>query len=116
MPRNLAGSNYVAAKIDERKANKPPRSDGSAFHFLVPRSASLDDIVVAFHGSTHCYLLRPLINKPGQYRYLGPVIGLRRTNVGGFSTATLDLSTSPFIDQIPEENGVKSEDEEFILV
>jgi hypothetical protein len=117
MPMNiasyLAGPNYVAAKIDGRY--NIAWDYGSTFHSLVPRNVSLDDIVVAFYGSVHSYLLRPVTNRPGQYRYLGPVVGLQIKESWATKAAS-DRLIGPLRIRIPESHGPEGEDEEFILV
>lgn len=50
-------------------------TDFERLHILVPRAARLDDIVVAFLGSSCIFLLRPL--HQDEHKFLGPVISSR---------------------------------------
>ncbi|EPE27933.1 hypothetical protein GLAREA_04724 [Glarea lozoyensis ATCC 20868] len=72
----LAGRHYVTATFPNALATHSIPYDETK-HYLVPRNACLDDIVVALYGSSAYHLLRPLADRAGCYRYLGPVVGLR---------------------------------------
>jgi hypothetical protein len=107
----IAGPDYVSAKIESHP--ELPLKFGSYLQFLVPRNAALDDIVVAFHGSAHSHLLRPLLNRAGYYRYLGPIAGLhiRPSGVKLYNNGTPEpLVTYKF------RSDLNSLQEDFILV
>jgi hypothetical protein len=72
----LSGRHYVTATF--RNSLEPHRiSYHDVKHYLVPRNACLDDIVVVLYGSSLYHLLRPCADRVGYYRYLGPVTGIQ---------------------------------------
>ena len=114
----LAGPQYVRADVQEIRKTNSIRQGNS--DFLVPRNASLDDVVVAFFGSAHSHLLRPLVNRPGYYRYIGPVVGLQI--IGSKKSKASDdnnwhaLKGIPAIYHHPKEGDDDLKEERFILV
>jgi len=73
--RYITGPNVAHAKYEmPSTAWRPLFSED--LRYVVPRIASLNDIVVAFYGSVLFHLLRPSVDRPGHYRYLGPVVGV----------------------------------------
>lgn len=70
----LSGSNYVFAYVEDfTESSFLGLGD---LHLLVPRNASLDDIVVSFYGSQCLHLLRPLPGNSQEHQYLGPIAGI----------------------------------------
>lgn len=69
----LAGSNYVFAYVESGSETSLELDN---LHLLVPRNASLDDIVVSLYGSQCLHLLRPIPIIPPKYKYLGPITGI----------------------------------------
>ncbi|KAH8649706.1 heterokaryon incompatibility protein-domain-containing protein [Tricladium varicosporioides] len=108
----LAGSSYVFAYVEDR-------SDESSFdmadlHLLVPRTASLYDIVVSFFGSRCLHLLRVVPHLSNTYIYLGPVAAVA---CGLEYTLKYAARGSAFTKSIPQSTAPGSlKTEEFILV
>ena len=48
--------------------------DLASLHFLVPRTASLDDTIVSLYGSKCLHLIRPLHTDPPEWTYIGPIV------------------------------------------
>jgi len=70
----LAGSNYAFGYIQDCSDDVSLGLED--LHFLVPRTASLDDIVVSLYGSRCLHLLRPMPQNSSEYKYLGPIAGI----------------------------------------
>ena len=50
--------------------------DLASLHFLVPRTASLDDTIVSLYGSKCLHLIRPLHTDPPEWTYIGPIVAV----------------------------------------
>ncbi|CAG8973267.1 hypothetical protein HYALB_00000028 [Hymenoscyphus albidus] len=70
----LAGESYVFAYIEDHPGDAS--FDLADLHLLVPRTESLDDIIVSLYGSRCLHLLRPVFGTSAEYKYLGPVAGI----------------------------------------
>jgi hypothetical protein len=80
----LAGPNYAFASVERDfdagtfllqallVLEPPDQGTLNGRQFLVPSTASLDDVLVSFDGSLCLHLLSPEGN--GRYRYVGPVV------------------------------------------
>jgi hypothetical protein len=67
----LSSNDFVFAYVDD--FNDIKSFDLASLHFLVPRTASLDDALVSLYGSKCLHLIRPLHTDPPEWTYIGPI-------------------------------------------
>jgi hypothetical protein len=73
--------------------------DLASLHFLVPRTASLDDTIVSLYGSKCLHLIRPLYTDPPEWTYIGPVaaVAIGQESITKYQSATLSGSSSKLV-------------------
>lgn len=67
----LASPKFAFAYVDDFEGTES--FDLASLHFLVPRTASLDDTIVSLYGSKCLHLIRPLHTDPPEWTYMGPI-------------------------------------------
>ena len=67
----LSSIKFAFAYVDDFEGTKS--FDLASLHFLVPRTASLDDSIVSLYGSKCLHLIRPLYTDPPEWKYIAPI-------------------------------------------
>lgn len=93
----LSSNKFVFAYVYDFEGLKS--FDLASLHFLVPRTASLDDTIVSLYGSNCLHLIRPLHTDPPEWTYMGPIaaVAIGPESIVKYQSAGLSGSSSKMV-------------------
>ncbi|ERF74282.1 hypothetical protein EPUS_01969 [Endocarpon pusillum Z07020] len=92
--RFLSGIKFAFAYVDDLEGTKS--FDLASLHFLMPRTASLNDTIVSLYGSKCLHLIRSLHTDPPEWTYIGPIaaVAIGQESIIKYQSAGLSGSSS----------------------
>ena len=109
----LGSPKFAFAYVDDFEGTES--FDLASLHFLVPRTASLDDTIVSLYGSKCLHLIRPLNTDPSEWTYMGPIaaVAIGQESIIKYQSTGLSGSSS---NAIPNDIKVRDNQQTEIFV